>query len=371
MKKRSFKVKLPYVTQTIHVEPGLLNKATRFLNRGTYDQYILVADRNAYVAHEETLKPLLRAINIGEDQSIFLEPISQSKDFSQSERILSDLIRLNATRKVCIIAFGGGYVGDVAGFSASIFMRGVDFVQIPTTMMAQCDAIIGKVAINCSGKKNMLGSFFSPVLTLCDTSLIRSLPADEFRYGLVELWKHALLSSRDSVVREIEKILMDETYKSDIVDLISFSLQTKAKFVERDPLDIRGPHKALSMGHTIANLLETEDRFRHGIAVLYGIVFELLIAKEIGAIRNRGYQRILKTAKLFDRRFELIHEASACLSLVELERELQRDKMNSGGTLKFAMPTNKGYVLATVTKEDCKRAHVAFTELARKWTNVN
>ncbi|HWH16545.1 MAG TPA: iron-containing alcohol dehydrogenase, partial [Candidatus Paceibacterota bacterium] len=273
-------------------------------------------------------------------------PQPHSKDFNTAQKILHRLTTLNATRQSCVIAIGGGYVGDVVGFAAAIYMRGIHFIQIPTTLMAQGDAIIGKVAINFDGKKNQLGAFYSPRVVFCDTSFLKDFSLEEQAYGLVEIWKHALLIKDSEIVKRVERLLDSEDETTDYADLIAFSLQTKAGFVEHDPEDIKGLHKALSLGHTIANLLETKLRFRHGLAVFYGLIFEALLAKHLGKISEEHFHAIVQTAASFERRFRKLPQVRGFLKKIKLANALKGDKINSHGTYTFVIPTDDGYELA-------------------------
>ena len=367
---KSITIRLPYIEQEIYIGKDLLS-GMQYDFLTSYDKVLVVADINAYRSHASALQPLIKATRVREREIVILKPALESKDFEKSTPILSSLVSLGATRKSCIVAIGGGYVGDIVGFSASVYMRGIDFVYVPTTLMGQCDAIIGKVAVNYEGRKNMLGSFYSPKVTICATGLINGLPRIECCYGLVELWKHALLSGKHWVVEEIEKVLVEQAYTPDYARLVNFSLRTKARYVQRDPTDSTGYHKALSMGHTIANILEADTRFRHGLAVFYGIIFELLLARQLNAIGNKSYRAILSTARLFEREFAYVLEAQKILDQENFIHTLLTDKISSHGTLRFAAPADSGFqILDSVTAPTINAAVREFDILAREWTNI-
>lgn len=324
----------------------MLSEVVPTLKAWGYDGYLVVIDEGAYRAGKERFRSIFSELSIGPERMIRLIPQPHSKDFNTAGKILHRLTKLNATRQTCVIAIGGGYVGDVVGFAAAIYMRGIHFIQIPTTLMAQGDAIIGKVAINFDGKKNQLGAFYSPRAVFCDTSFLKDFSLGEQAYGLVEVWKHALLVKDSEVVKHVERLLDSDNGATDYADLIAFSLRTKAGFAEQDPEDINGFHKALSLGHTIANLLETKLRFRHGLAVFYGLIFEVFLAKHLGKISEQHFHAIIQTATSFEKRFRKLPQVRRFLKRIKLADALKGDKINSHGTYAFVIPTDDGYELA-------------------------
>jgi 3-dehydroquinate synthase len=336
-------IHLPRLTEEVYIGSEILSEATTLIKDLDYDGFLVVIDKGAYKANMERFDRLFLQLSITAERVIKLRPTYESKDFHTVEKILRRLTAFDATRRVCILAIGGGYVGDVVGFAAAIYMRGIHFVQIPTTFMAQADAIIGKVAINFEGKKNQLGAFHSPRLTFCDISFIDGFAFNELVYGLVEVWKHALLVNDTATVKSIESLLAANGQNTDYKSLIRFSLETKGRFVEQDPEDVHGSHKALSLGHTLANVLETSLRLRHGAAVYYGLLFETILARNLGKIGAERFSAIMNTGVLFEKRLQKLAHIKRFIKRKNLVRALRGDKINSHGRYSFVIPGEAGY----------------------------
>ncbi|HVQ41636.1 MAG TPA: 3-dehydroquinate synthase family protein, partial [Vicinamibacterales bacterium] len=181
----------------------------------------------------------------------------QAKHLRSVERIYHALAARRVDRGGTVIAFGGGVVGDVAGFAAATFLRGIDFVQIPTTLVAQIDSAIGgKVGVNLPAGKNLAGAFHAPALVLVDPTLLRTLPPREFRAGLYEVIKYGVIASRplfDRVARSLEQINTQEPRV--LGGVILDCCRLKADVVQRDERE-DGPRRILNFGHTVGHALE-------------------------------------------------------------------------------------------------------------------
>ena len=204
-----------------------------------------------------------------------------SKHLGTVTEIYNTLIEKQMDRSGLIVALGGGVVGDIAGFVASSYMRGIPFIQIPTTVVAQNDSSIGgKVGVDYAEHKNMVGAFYQPLLVYTNIQTLKTLPKREFTSGLAEVLKHALIKNRDfydylvekkdKILQQDEKILLDMTY---------LSCQVKCQVVEEDTKEL-GIRKILNFGHTIGHALETESQFSilHGECVAYGMVMSAYIS---------------------------------------------------------------------------------------------
>jgi len=209
--------------------------------------------------------------------------------------ILLTVIIINAIRGSGIVAIGGGIVGDTAGFFASVYMRGVDFIFIPTTLMAQADTIINKVAISYKLLKNIIGSFYSPVLTVCDVDFLQTLPKKEISLGLSEVVKHSIIDS-SSFFQYLKINLRPKLFhwkKYPWKEIVYKSLLIKSKLVVKDPFDKKGYHKGLSYGHTFANIFEglSKFKFRHGEAVALGMHVSALISFKLGILSAKEFEQ--------------------------------------------------------------------------------
>lgn len=264
------------------------------------------------------------------------------KKFRTLEALAERMVALGADRDSVVVAFGGGVVGDVAGFLAAVYMRGVDFVQIPTTLLAQVDASVGgKTGVNLRSGKNLAGAFHQPHAVLIDSEVLSTLPEREFRAGLYESIKCGVIGDA-GLFRFMEAnraaILRREGAALDPV--IAASVKLKAKVVAADERE-GGVRRNLNFGHTIGHALEAETGYRqflHGEAVAWGMIAATHIAQSVGALKPLDATRV----------------ASAVLSLGKLPAvtasakkvvgRLGSDKKARGGKVHFILPTKIGTV---------------------------
>lgn len=240
---------------------------------------VVMASRRVAQLHGRSLR---RGFHSAKIKWIEVADGESQKNISVLERVLQQLARFHADRRSCIVAFGGGVIGDLAGFAASVYMRGVPVVQVPTTLLAQVDAAIGgKTAINLASAKNMVGTFHQPRLVIADTSVLRTLPEREFRAGIFEIIKSGAI--RDPhlfalLERNAKKILAREPKA--LQRIIASSVKVKAKIVVADEKE-SGLRRMLNFGHTVGHALEAATGYRkllHGEAVGLGMI----AAAEIG-----------------------------------------------------------------------------------------
>ena len=209
-----------------------------------------------------------------------------AKTVGSAERLWNEMLAAGGKRDSRVLAFGGGSVGDLAGFTAGCFLRGIDFVQIPTTLLAQVDAAIGgKTGVDLPGGKNTVGRFHHPWQVLCDTEVLTTLPREELRSGLVEVIKMAALLDPDlfGLVEEQLDFLLDGDAAA-LGPVVAAAAAAKIAVVERDPTE-QGERRLLNFGHTLGHAIESACGYlglRHGEAVGYGILFALRLALRRG-----------------------------------------------------------------------------------------
>ncbi len=238
----------------------------------------------------------LRGI-IGRGQQPAMMPAGEgAKTLATVSRLYDAAVRRRLDRSGAVVAFGGGVVGDTAGFAAASWLRGVDLVQIPTTLLAQVDSSIGgKVGVNLPSGKNLVGSFYSPSLVVCDPEVLGSLPRREFRAGLYEVVKYGVISSRklfDQVRRDLPAIFDHDA--AVLTKVVAACCRIKADVVMQDEREA-GPRRALNFGHTVGHALEALTgyrRFRHGEAVGYGMLAAARLSQMRGALTDADEQRI-------------------------------------------------------------------------------
>jgi 3-dehydroquinate synthase len=220
-----------------------------------------------------------------------------AKDLRTVEKLFRSLVMSGADRKSLVIAVGGGVVGDVAGFVAATYLRGVALAHVPTTLVAQVDSSVGgKTGVNLPEGKNLVGSFYPPRLVLTDPELLRTLPDREFRGGLAEVIKHAIIADAPMFAmleENTEKILRRD--RSTLGQLIPRNAQIKARVVGRDERE-SGLREILNFGHTFAHALESVTKYRryqHGEAVAWGMIAAAFLGHELGLTRATDVSRIV------------------------------------------------------------------------------
>ncbi len=243
----------------------------------------VVTDQTVAGLHLGSLQDVLRKGGWS-PATIEIPPGETSKSFSQLARLQDFVLESGVDRGTPLIAFGGGVVGDLAGFCAATVMRGIPLVHVPTTLLAQVDSSIGgKTGINHPSGKNLIGAFYQPRLVLADTSLLQTLPTREWNAGLAEVVKHALIRNKP-LVRSLRRSWPSILSRKDDVlrGLLHASASVKAGIVVRDVLE-KGPRTYLNLGHSVGHALEQATGFRrylHGEAVAAGLVVALRISEE-------------------------------------------------------------------------------------------
>jgi 3-dehydroquinate synthase len=240
----------------------------------------------------------LRAIPGRQTAAIHLMDDSEAlKNLRTVEGVSRSLLRSGADRHSLVVAVGGGVVGDVVGFVAACYLRGVAFIQVPTTLVAQVDSSIGgKTGVNLPEGKNLVGAFYPPKLILTDPSVLRSLPDREFRGGLAEVLKHSIIADPEMFAyleKNIDRVLRRDAAALEY--LIPRNVAIKAHVVSRDERE-SGLREILNFGHTFAHALESTThyrRFQHGEAVAWGMMAAALLGHEIGVTPANEVSRIV------------------------------------------------------------------------------
>jgi 3-dehydroquinate synthase len=264
----------------------------------------------------------------------------ESKSLDRAAYLYTELTNLNAERNTQIIALGGGVVGDLAGFVAATYLRGVPIIQIPTTLLAQCDSSIGgKVAVNHEQLKNKIGTFYQPKLIISDISTLKTLSSREISNGLAEVIKYGIILDvpfYEFLEEHIEKILsLDITT---IEQIVTKSVENKVRIIEQDEFDL-GIRNTLNYGHTIGHAIESNSNMTiwHGEAIALGMIVEAKLANNLGMLSESEVHRITKIIsaaglpteiriQYLDRFFEL----------------MQHDKKVNQGKIKFVLPQGLG-----------------------------
>ncbi|UGB38931.1 3-dehydroquinate synthase [Frateuria soli] len=313
---------------------GLLGDSARWRAR--------LRGRHALVISNTTVAPLYldrvaRGLEGLRWSSFLLEDGEAHKNFGNAGRALEALAALGATRDACVIALGGGVVGDLAGFAAACWMRGIDFIQMPTTLLAMVDSSVGgKTGVNMPAGKNLVGAFHQPRAVVADIDTLATLPDREYRAGLAEVVKGAAIGDTDFfgwLETNADALARRET--ATLVEAIARKVRYKAGVVARDETE-QGERALLNLGHTFGHALETAGRYAvllHGEAVAIGMVLAARLSERLGMASAAETTRL---RQLLDRLGlpVALPEGMAPEHLLEL---MHLDKKNTAGTLRLIL----------------------------------
>lgn len=296
-KSERLRVELGDRSYDIVIAPGLIAHAgAEMLPLMRRRQAVIVTDQEVARHYLAPLCASFDAHGIAH-REVVLPPGEATKDLAHFGRLVDDILAGGIERGTMLVALGGGVVGDIGGFAAATLLRGIDFVQIPTTLLAQVDSSVGgKTAINTAAGKNLLGAFYQPRLVLADTDTLATLPPRELRAGYAEIVKYGL-------IRDVEFFEWLETHGQAVCDLesaattraILTSCQMKAIIVAADERE-EGDRALLNFGHTFGHALEAEtgfgDRLLHGEAVALGMVLAFDFAVRCGIASGQDAYRV-------------------------------------------------------------------------------
>jgi|WetSurMetagenome_2_1015567.scaffolds.fasta_scaffold216287_1 3-dehydroquinate synthase len=309
---------------------------------GISDSIVIITDRNVASYH---LQPILRNLLHHKFQptTLLLPSGEKQKNLNRANAIFTELLKKKIPRTSAIVAFGGGVIGDLAGFVAATYQRGIRLVQVPTTLLAQVDSSIGgKVGVNHPLGKNMIGAFHQPAFVWMDADYLKTLPRREVVCGFGEVVKYGII--RDASLFEYLESHLEKFLKLDsdtVMHVQATCAAIKAEIVSQDEKE-SGIRIILNCGHTVGHGLEFAGRYKllkHGEAVLLGILAESFVAKEMKLLGADAYKRIV----------ELIHRVpiKTKLSTVKMNDVLSaigRDKKHAGAKLRFVLPVKIGEV---------------------------
>jgi 3-dehydroquinate synthase len=342
---KKIRVKLGQNGYYIHVGADLLTETGHLLKElGFNDKAVIITDPTVKNLYGISLRQSLTG-NGFKTALLEVPEGEEYKSLDTAGRLYHELTQFGAERLTPVLALGGGVIGDVAGFVAATYMRGVPLVQLPTTLLAQVDSSIGgKVAVNHGQLKNNIGAFYQPRIVVADITTLQTLPSAELTSGLGEVIKYAIIKDEDFFAyleKHLEPIkALDEMTLEYIV---TASARIKAEVVEKDEKDL-GLRNILNFGHTIGHAIESVSEFRisHGQAVAIGMMVSSGIASEIGILENTSVVRIrklLKRAGLMTR-----------MPKIELSQVLEtmtHDKKVMEGKIRFILPRTIGEVFMT------------------------
>ncbi len=290
-----FETNYPSDNYTIYVGEDIISRLDEYT--GKYTSVFYLVDELVYELHQHDL---LKNIDI----PIKLPNGEASKEFSVYIDTIETLLERGIKRGSLIVAIGGGAVGDAAGFVAATVLRGVDYIHVPTTILAHDSAVGGKTAINASHGKNLIGSFHRPKGVIMDTRFFKTLPYDEVLSGYGEVFKHALLNDEMQVNRLLERFLdtLDVTHMDDV---IAKGIQTKLRYVIEDEFE-SGRRRHLNLGHTLGHAIERVHNLRHGHAVIIGLLFMMHVSNNKYSTANFNLTTYIKHFKNIGIDFDVV-----------------------------------------------------------------
>jgi 3-dehydroquinate synthase len=328
-------------TYAVTIEPGVLDRIGKIVDSvARAHRYAIITDDNVgplYAAR------IAKALHVPADATFTIPAGEAHKTRETWARLTDALLAAGFGRDTTIIALGGGVVGDLAGFVAATFMRGVPFVQVPTTLLAMIDASIGgKTGVDTAAGKNLVGAFHQPAAVVADTSVLATLPINELRAGMAEAIKHGVIADAAYFARIASlagSLRSIDVASPAMLDLVARSVEIKADVVSRDERE-NGIRKILNFGHTIGHAVELVSEFSllHGEAVAIGMVYEARIAERVG-VADAG------TAAEVQRVVRLTGLPDVCpdgLSVDAIVAATRGDKKARGGRAEYALPARIG-----------------------------
>jgi 3-dehydroquinate synthase len=331
----------------ILVGPGLLARAgAAMLPLMRRRQAVIVTDEVVARHHLSPLRASLAEHGIAQ-QAIVLPPGEGTKDLAHFGRLVDDALACGIERGSMLVALGGGVVGDITGFAAATLLRGIDFVQIPTTLLAQVDSSVGgKTAINTAAGKNLLGAFYQPRLVLADTDTLATLPRREVRAGYGEIAKYGLIRDADFFDwLEAEAGAVCDLEPAALTRAVMVSCRMKADIVAADEREA-GDRALLNFGHTFGHALEAEtgfgDRLLHGEAVALGMVLAFDFAVRLGLASGQDAHRVRRHLAGAGLPTTLAEPGLAGDSADRLLSHMGKDKKVRDGAITLILPRRIG-----------------------------
>ena len=342
---RRVRLKLDDRSYDIHIGSGAIKKLPGIIKKMKFARpVVIITDKTVAQKTRSTVEPVLKELS-NEITRIVVPASERSKSIKVYEDAVHKICKRTRRHKPLIVALGGGVIGDLAGFVAASYRRGVPYIQVPTTLLAQVDSSVGgKVGIDLPQAKNLIGAFYQPRSVIMDTDFLRMLPSRQIRNGLGEIIKYGMIAS-PSLFKYLEqhmKALLNLN-KSVLEDVICECVSIKSGIVECDELDSKDIRIALNYGHTIGHAIEAAAEYsrdyNHGEAIALGMLLAGEIAKELLMFKEKD----------LDRMTDLMSKAGLPTGIkgIPIKKILgshEYDKKFTTGVNRFVLPRRIGYV---------------------------
>lgn len=356
-------IKIPGKEYPVYVGENIFDRLTRLVvSHQLPKNLFVVIDRNIYDLHKTKFEQCFSNLS----GKIFVHIFNSSetnKNLRSVEKIYTDLINNGFGRDTLIIAIGGGITGDITGYAAATFSRGVQFVQVPTTLLATIDSSVGgKTGVNFGKTKNIIGAFHQPEFILVDTLFLRTLPEDEIICGVGEIVKNAFLTDQqffNDLKNNLPKLLkIDKSFTSKIIET---SIRYKGDVVAKDEKE-SGLRKILNLGHTFSHAIEVEQNYniKHGQAVTIGLVCALELSRQLDLLSEKFFEKYIQLPLLLKDKIVLKKYNSAALYEI-----MKRDKKGRENKIKFVLLKEIGNLIVDVEAE--KEIVIACIERSLKY----
>src|SRR5574344_799442 len=339
-----------YMEQRIIISKNIGEELAKAISECEHDKLFVLTDETTY---EKCWPQIGKLIRMRDAKVITIKATDSHKDIDSLAQVWQELGEGGATRHSCMINLGGGMVTDLGGFAASTFKRGIDFINIPTTLLSMVDASVGgKTGINFNGLKNEIGVFSPADSVIIYTEFLKTLDMYNILSGYAEMLKHGLISDQKHWL-ELLKFNFDNTNYQELQRLVEESVKVKENIVEMDPFE-KGIRKALNLGHTAGHAFESlclsnDKPILHGYAVAYGLICELYFSYvRVGFPKDKFY----KTIQFIKENYGVL--PVNCKDYDTLYNFMKHDKKNSDGIINFTLLSEVGDIKIdnAATRED-------------------
>lgn len=316
----------------IHIGSDIFKSIKSFVDIDTYSRIAVVTDTRIAKLWMEQMRSVLP------ETTTFctVEPGEKHKSLETVQTIWQHLLSYGLDRKSLVLNFGGGVIGDMGGFTAATYMRGIDFIQIPTTLLSMVDASVGgKLGIDFEGHKNMIGSFVQPKAVIIDVATLSTLPDREFIAGFAEIIKHGIISDAE-YFEKVTKKHPKEFSPAEMISIIEGSCKIKSRVIESDEKE-SGLRKILNFGHTVGHAVESlslkgTNPLLHGEAIAIGMIAESKLSEILGYITEDEFKRIEHTLKSAG-----LPICASNISAADIFQGMKFDKKNEKGAVKWTL----------------------------------
>jgi len=333
------KVNLGENTHYIYIDYPLEEIGKKIKNSKFGKKFAILSDNNVFSIYGKKVKKSLEKEN-RIVKEILIPSGEKQKNFNICLKIIENLLKFEINRDDTLINLGGGVINDIGGFVASIYMRGIKYISIPTTLLSQVDASIGgKTGINLKYGKNLIGTFYQPSLIIIDLKTISTLPYREIKQGVAEIIKYGVIKN-EKIFETLEKIKINEI-EDNYKFLISESVKIKVDIVEKDEKEKTGLREILNFGHTLGHAIEISNikKFSHGDAVSLGMIGESYISFKKNFCDKEVYERIKNLCNKYK-----LYTSFEEIDFKKIVEFMKYDKKIKGGKLRFVLPEKIGRV---------------------------